>query len=145
MSTTTAKRGIYGKLAGDTTLNNLLGTPAPNYAKSIYYGVAPQAASFPFVVFSKQDGRPTETFGDPSAFENDIWMVRGTDRGTDRQAADTAEAIQARVAALLNDAAISISGSTVMYLRRQSDMDFAETDEGVQYHHAGSLYRLVFD
>ena len=145
MSTAPVRRGIYGKLAGDTTLNSLLGTPAPNYAKSIYYGVAPQSRELPVRGFHEQDGRPTEAFSDPSAFETDIWMVRATDRGTDRQAADTAEAIQARVAALLNDAGISISGSAVMYLRRQSDMDFTETDEGVMYHHAGSLYRLVYD
>lgn len=142
---TPARRAIYGKLAGDSTLNALLGTPAPNYAKSIYYGVAPQGANFPFVIFNKQDGRPTEAFTDPSAFETDIWMVRGTDRGTAGQALDAVEAIQARVAALLNDAALQVSGSTVMYLRRQSDMDFTEDEDGVIYRHAGSLYRLVFD
>jgi hypothetical protein len=31
---TAVRRALYGKLAGDTTLNNLLGTPATNYSKS---------------------------------------------------------------------------------------------------------------
>lgn len=139
---TAVRRGLYGKLAGDTTLNNLLAAPPANYSKSIFYGNAPDGASFPFVIFSKQDGRPTETFGDPSAFETDIWLVKAEDRSG---SADTVEAIQARVATLLNDAALSISGSTVMYLRRQSDMDYEEYLNGVIVHHAGSLYRLVYD
>lgn len=138
---------IDGKLAGDTTLNNLLGTPAPGYSKSIYYRMAPDGAQFPFVLMSKQDGRPAEAFGDPSAFETDIWLIRGVDRGA---SADTAEAIQARLAALLNDAALSISGSALMYLRRRSDVDYpefpeVEVESGVMYHHAGSLFRLVYD
>jgi hypothetical protein len=139
---TAIRRGLYGKLAGDTTLNNLLGTPAAGYSKSIYHQDAPAAASFPLIVFQKQAGRPTEAMSDPSAFENDVWLVKAIDRNT---TADTAEAIQARVAVLLNDASLSISGSTLLYLRRQSDMEYPEITDGVRYQHAGSLFRLVYD
>lgn len=137
---TAVKRAIYGKLAGDTTLNNLLGTPAPNYSKSIYYQQAPAAANYPLVIFSKQSGQPTEAFTDPSAFENDIWLVRASDRN---DTADTAEAIAARVNTLLNDTTLTISGATLCYLRRQSDTDYSETTDGVQYKHSGALFRLV--
>jgi hypothetical protein len=41
--------------------------------------------------------------GDPDALEDDIWLVKGIDRGT---TADTAEAIAARVKTLLNDATL---------------------------------------
>jgi hypothetical protein len=129
-------------MAGDTTLNNLLGTPAAGFAESIYYQQAPDEAQFPFVVFHKQSGIPTETFADPSAIESDVWMVKGVDRNT---TADTSEAIQARLQTLLNDAPLTISGSVLLYLRRQSDVDYPETVDGVQYKHAGSLYRLVTD
>jgi hypothetical protein len=138
---TAVRRSLYGKLAGDSTLNALLGTPATGYSKSIYYAQAPDNATFPFVVFNKQSGVPTEAFGAPSVMENDIWLIKGLDRST---SADTAEAIQARIAVLLNDASLSISGGTLMYLRRQSDVEYPEVNEGVQYHHAGSLYRLVY-
>ena len=137
---TVVRRALYGKLAGDTTLNNLLASPPQGWSKSIYYQVAPEGAQFPFVVFNRQDGRPTEAFGDPSALENDVWLVKAVDRAT---SADTAEAIAARVAALLNDASLSVSGATLLYLRRQSDVDYAEVDKGVAYRHAGSLYRLT--
>lgn len=139
---TAVRRAIYGKLSGDTTLNNLLGTPASGYTKSIYHQEAPSTANYPFVIINKQSGVPTEAFGDPSALDEDIWLVKGIDRNT---SADVAEAIQARCIALLNDSNISISGSTTLYLRRQSDVEYAEIDDGERYQHAGSLFRLVFD
>lgn len=142
MSTTATRRAIYGKLAGDSTLNALLATPPTGYGKNIFYEVAPQNAHFPYVVINKQSGVPAEAFGDPSAYETDFWLVKALDKDT---SADDAEAIQERVKALLNDASISISGATLLYLRRQSDVDYSEVVEGVTYRHAGSLYRLVSD
>jgi len=138
---TPVRRAVYGKLSGDTTLNNLLGTPASGYTKSIYHQQAPAGASYPLVIINKQTGTPTEAFGDPSAFETDVWMVKAVDRSN---SADTAEAIQARLDALLSDGTLSISGASLMYLRRQSDVEYSETDDGVRYQHAGSLYRLLY-
>ena len=138
---TPVRRALYGKLAGDTTLNNLLGTPPTGYSKSIYHQQAPAGAAYPLVIFNKQTGNPTEAFGDPSAFETDTWLVKGVDRNT---SADTAEAIQARLDALLSDGTLSISGAALMYLRRQSDVEYPETTDGVRYQHAGSLFRLMF-
>lgn len=139
---TPVRRAIYGKLAGDTTLNNLLGTPPTGYAKSIYHQQAPAGANHPFVVFQKQSGTPTEAFGDPSAMENDVWLVKAVDHAT---STDTAEAAAARITVLLNDASLSISGNTLLYLRRQSDVEYAEVADGESYKHAGALYRLVTD
>jgi hypothetical protein len=141
---TPVRRAIYGNLAGDSTLNNLLGTPAPGRAKSIYYQQALQGAHFPFVIMSKQSGFPTEAFGDPSAMENDVWLVKGIGRDSD-DGIDTVESIAARIIALLNDTALSISGATLLYLRRESDVEYPEVEEGVLYRHAGSLFRLVTD
>lgn len=139
---TAVRRALYGKLAGDTPLNNLLATPATGYSKSIYHQQAPDGAAYPFIVFNKQSGVPTEAFADPSAYDTDVWLVKAIDRGT---SADTAEAISARIAVLLNDATLSISGGTLLYLRRQSDVEYPEVSNGVQYKHAGSLYRLVYE
>jgi len=139
---TPVRRAIYGRLASDTTLNNLLGTPASGYTKSIYHQQAPSIANYPLVIINKQTGNPTEAFGDPSALETDVWLIKAIDRNS---SADTAEAIAARVTVLLNDAALSISGSTTLYLRRQSDLEYPETADGIAYKHAGSLFRLVFD
>lgn len=134
------RRAIYGKLSGDTTLNSLLGTPAGGYSKSIYHQQAPGSAQFPYVILQKQSGIPTEAFGDPSALENEVWLIKAVDRST---SADVADTISARIAVLLNDQALSISGTTWLYTRRQSDVDYPEEIDGSTYVHAGSLYRLT--
>lgn len=139
---TAVRRALYGKLAGDTTLNNLLGSPASGYSKSIYHQQAPSGAAYPLLIINKQSGVPTEAFTDPSALETDVWLVKAIDRNA---TADTAEAASARVAVLLNDSALTISGATTLYLRRQSDVEYQETNDGVIYRHAGSLFRLVTD
>jgi hypothetical protein len=140
MSTAT-RRALYGRLSGDTTLTNLLGAPATGYTKGIYHQVAPSGAAFPFVIFSKSSGVPTEAFHDPSALDTDVWLVKAVDKGN---TADTAEAIADRLVTLLNDAPLSISGGkTLLALRRQSDVEYAETESGVTYHHVGSLFRLT--
>jgi hypothetical protein len=138
---TAVRRALYGRLAGDTTLNNLLGTPASGYSKAIYHNAAPAGASFPYLVFNKQSGVPTEAFTDPSAMDTDIWLVKAIDRDT---SATDAEAANERIQTLLNDATLSISGGTLLYLRRQSDVEFEELTDGVRYQHVGSLYRLVW-
>lgn len=134
------RRAIYGKLAGDTTLNAMLGAPADGYSKAIYHQQAPNDAAFPFVILQKVSGVPTEAFGDPSALENEVWLVKAVDRST---SADTADDVSARIAVLLNDAALSVSGTSLLYLRRQADVDYPEEIDGVMYVHAGSQFRLV--
>jgi hypothetical protein len=137
---TAIRRGVYGKLAGDTTLNALLGAPPTGYSKSIFYQQAPSNAAYPFVVFAKQAGIPAEAFTDASAYETDTWLVKAVDRA---DSADVAESVSARCAVLLNDASLTISGASLLYLRRQSDLDYSELDEGVRFVHVGSLYRLI--
>jgi Protein of unknown function (DUF3168) len=137
---TATRRAIYGKLAGDTTLNNLLASPPAGWSKSIFHYEAPTNVAFPFVIFSLSSAVPTEAFSDPSAYVTEVWLVEAVDRNT---TADTAEAIAARIEVLLNDAALSISGGNLMYLRRQSATDRPELVDGVSYRHSGSLFRLV--
>lgn len=142
MNPTATRRAIYGKLAGDSTLNALLGAPATGYSKAIYDGNAPQGASFAYVILNRQDGRPTYAFTTVPAYEQDIWLVKAIDRGP---TADNAEAIAARLNALLTDGVLSISGATQLYLRRESDVDYQEVENAVKVHHVGSLYRLLFE
>ena len=139
---TPVRRAIYGKLSGDTTLTSMLATPAAGYRQSIYHQQAPENAAYPFVIFSKSSGVPTDTFHTPGAFETDVWLVKAIDRNA---SADGAEAIAARLTVLLNDAALSISGRTLMMLRRQSDVEYPEITDGESYKHCGALYRLMHE
>ena len=53
---TVVRRALYGKLAGDTTLNNMLAAPPTGWGKNIFHNVAPQGADYPLVLFAKQAG-----------------------------------------------------------------------------------------
>lgn len=133
------RRALYGRMAGDTTLNALLHAPPAGYSKSIFYELAPSSAQFDYVVFSKQASTPSYSLAARN-FDEDVWLVKGVGRA---DSADNVDAIAARLDALLTDATLSISGRTHLYLRRESDVDYAEVTDGVSYRHAGSLFRLI--
>ena len=135
------RRAIYGKMSGDSTLTAMLGTAAPGYTKSIYYQQAPEKAGFPYVIFSKQSSVPRYALAS-KMMDNDLWLIKAVDRS---DTADTADNIASRLDALLTDASLSISGKTQLYLRRESDVDYPENADGVVYHHAGSLFRLIYE
>jgi hypothetical protein len=142
------RRAIYGKL-NVSALTNQLGTPA--HGAAIYYETAPETAVFPLVLFNKQSGVPTDALGfrrltpapvDVRLEDTDIWLIKGVTRDS---SADVAESIAGQIQLLLNDKPLSPAGGLeVVYLRRQSDVDYGEVIEGVQYKHSGSLYRLVW-
>jgi hypothetical protein len=146
---TAIRRSLYGKLSGDTTLNNLLGAPPAGYSKSIYDGVAPKDAAFPYVIFNLQSDVDEEAMADPAAYTDHIWMIKGVDGPGEppkstAPSGDAADAIADRIRVLLNDTTLSISGASLMYLRRQSGVRYPEVTEGVTYRHSGGLYRLVW-
>ena len=138
------RRAIYGKLAADTTLTAMLGTPAPGYAQNIYYQRAPSKAGFPYVIFQKQASTPRYALGG-RAYDNDIWLIKGVVRSDPKTAgtADVVDNIASRLDALLTDSTLSISGKTLLYLRRDSDVDYPEDADGVVYLHSGSTFRLI--
>jgi hypothetical protein len=143
-------------MSSDSTLVALLGAPPAGYVKSIYYELAPSSAAFPYVVFQKQAGTPTYTMKAGTApypftadtairfdgYADELWLLKGVDRA---QSADSAERIAGRLAWLFTDGpALSISGASQMYLRRDSDVNYSEVADGVEYKHAGATYRLLY-
>lgn len=135
------RRALYGKMSGDTTLSNLLGTAPAGYSKPIYYQLAPSDPGYPIVLFARQTGTPQYGMKSTATIENDLWLIKGIDRNTDT---DGVDAIAARLDALLTDGTISISGATQLYLRRYSDVDYLDLEDGERYVHSGSLYRLMY-
>lgn len=83
--------------------------------------------------------------GSTGKIENDIWNIRGVAvNGSTLSGADAAEAIQARIDVLLTDQTITISGASLMLLKRISDIEYEETPEDVTFWHRGSLFRLKY-
>lgn len=135
------RRALYGKMAGDTTLNNLLGSPPTGYSKNIFYQQAPKGAPYPYVIFSQSSGTPVYAFG-RLLIDNDLWLIKGVDGSA---TADQVDQVNSRLDALLTDGTISISGREQLYLRRESDVPYSETVDGVLIRHAGALYRLIYE
>lgn len=128
------RTAIFEALDGDVALEDLV-------EDRIFHKVAPQGSTYPFVVFGKQAGTPQRTFRGP-AVRSDLWMVKGVDRGP---SASAAEEVDAALEAVLDDAELSVAGAELLYLRRESDLDYTEVLDGETFHHVGGLYRVVVE
>lgn len=135
-------RALYGKMAGDVTLNGLLATPPSGWGKSIYYQEAPESADYPFVIFQKQAGVPRFSFKSQT-FQDDLWLVKGVDRQPDGDA-DPVDAIAKRIKVLLTDGSISIAGATAAYFRPDADVNYGEPSGDHRVFHAGATFRLIY-
>lgn len=138
------RRALYGKMAGDTTLMNMLNDPAPGFGKALYHQLAPPEAKFPYVVFAKQSGVPAYSMA-ARDYDNDLWLVKGVDRQVEGADADPVDAIAARLDALLTDGSLSISGRRQLYFRRESDVEYVDLHGDEIFLHAGVLFRLLYE
>lgn len=127
---------IYSKLAADATLTGLLGGTA------IYNGTAPQGAVYPYVTFSNVSEVDNYTLSAQATFDflYEVKAVTKSPGGSPSRKA--AGEIEARAKAVLNDTTLTVSGRTLLSIRKQSGFTFDEIDSGVIYSHAGGNYRI---
>jgi hypothetical protein len=131
------RAAVFSALNGDPTLNELLATTT-----SIYHRRAPLDATFPFIIFNKQSGVPIWAFEDPP-IANEVWLFKGIDRAL---SSSRAEDIDKAINNVLTDPVMSLSDGTLLYMRRDSDVDYEEgTDPDTLIHHVGGLYRTIID
>ncbi len=123
---------LYGKLHGDATLLGL----APG---DVHRHVAKQGTALPFVLFAKQSEQCEYTQG---ASRKRTRAMTYLVKAVDDPASNNGGAIDARIDALLTDGTLTISGATLLYMRRTSGMDYVEVADGVIYRHVGGLYEI---
>lgn len=123
------REALNDVLSADATLAGL----APG---GVHYRKAPSDATFPLVIFAKQDGRPDWCF-DGEPLQWDLWLVKGVGQTAE------AEDIAAQCAALLDNATLTITGRDHLYLRREGDVDMEEVVKGERFDHVGHIFRLV--
>ena len=146
----------------------------PGRNKNIFHSFAPDGGGTPYVIFSKSAGTPvytmeprhpatwgTATVVSQAAYDNELWLVKGVAHdGPEITAEDpmnAADTIAARVDWLLTNGTLDISGASsppagtatvfsndALFLRRESDVEYAETSDGEVYYHSGALYRLIY-
>ncbi len=128
------RRALWAKLNGEGSVTSLLSAPAAIYAE-----VAPPSANFPLIVFSKSAGTPRYAF-QARAFDTQVWLVKAVTRDG---SADAGEDIAAAVDAALTNAVLTITDGTLLDLRRESDVAYAETEGDRLYRHRGAYFRLI--
>lgn len=127
-----AGSAIYARLAGDATLTSLGST-------GVYYGVAPQSATPPFVTIQLAEGTDTRVFG-ARATVQERWLVKGWDHGNSHK---RAKQLADRADALLDEFALVVGGGTAMCCRRIGQLpDLIQEDSGVVYRQAGSRFEI---
>lgn len=129
------RQAIYQKLNVVSVTSLLAGGSA-----GIIHGVAPPSAAYPLLVFNKQSGVQVQVFGG-EAFRTTLWQIKAVAKG---KSASAAEDIDKAVFDLLNFSALTITGASTMYLARESDVEFPETQGDDIYHHVGGIYRLSY-
>lgn len=103
----------------------------------VHWSIAPQGIEPPYVIFQKQAGTRTYTFGGPPML-NEVYLVKGV--GDPFQA----EAINERCLTLL-DGVVLVVNDRELLLRPmpEDDVDYVEVDSGEAYQHVGINYRVV--
>ena len=99
---------------------------------------APQGSVEPYVVFQEQAGVDSYTFSarNPRSL---VYLVKVVDVGpSGLRAAQAAE----RIDTLLTDKPLSMTGLANLRLRRESDVEYIENDNGKTYQHYGALFRV---
>lgn len=120
---------IYGRLSGDATLTGL----APG---GVWRAVAPVGTTGVYVVFSHVSGVDAYTLADRATTTHNYLVKAVTPGETSTPAWNAAQ----RIDTLLNDQPLTITGGTVMSVRRERTMTLTENDGGDLYQHAGGYY-----
>lgn len=132
--------GLYTALVADlgTAMGTVTGSLRNLGATAAYNGIAPQTANTPYVVFSQQSGIGEWTFEDRS-HKSTLYLVKAVGQGHSKAAPS---AMSDRFDTLLNDKPLTLTGWRCDRIRREQDIEYAEVNQGVIYHHIGGLYRI---
>ena len=128
------RAAIYSELAGDTALvSELSGETA------IYYNVAPQGTSRPYVVFFNAGGGPENIY--PGSLRSERYLIKAVADTLDK-ALDVDTAIENAMHAQT----LTVSGTTNIWTRRENEVSLVETSaDGKLIFHEGGYYRIRVD
>ena len=125
---------LFGLLDGDAELKALGAT-------GVYrLGAVPREARRPFVAFGSYAPAPDAYTLGGWASASHQYVVKAVDEG---QSAQRAQALAARVQALLTGQELAVAGYTVPVCRRQRAIEYDEVAGATVYQHAGGIYLIV--
>ena len=123
---------IYLTLQSGTALTSLLaGT------NSIYKDIAPDNATYPYIVFNQQGGGEENLT--PNRSVNLVYYIRGYTKVNTAAAGN----IDAQIDNLLHGKTLSISGRSNYWTAREGEIENTEVlSNGERVYSAGALYRI---
>ena len=128
---------LYTKLTGDATLMGYL-------AGGVHNKVAKPETPYPYLVFQKVTGTPEYTFTERirRSYLYQFRVIAAGAPDTGYSSSDIEDAL-ARVDTLLTDAALTVTGETLWYCRREGGMpDMTGLDNGQVLYQVGATYRI---
>lgn len=117
-------------------------------AAGIWHRRAPASAQSPHLIFHRVSSHDLpETFGG-ARWEDQLWLVKGVARDGDDDAVSAASVVEdlsTAIDELLHDAALPVTAHVVLWLRRESRVEYDEPDGHERWLHAGGIYRLKLE
>jgi hypothetical protein len=125
--------GLYSKLAAGTALTALLSAGTASI-----YGDAPEDhAAYDYVLFTHAGGGAENI--NPSALENNVWLVQSFTTTSAKRAAQ----IAGQVDALLHKQQLTIGTRVNFWTARETNVKLTEVDPaGTRIFRAGGYYRI---
>ena len=124
---------LYATLNGDATLMALV--------SGVHNAIATQGAALPYVVFNFQGGGDVRGVGPTRIMSSALYQVKAVGGGASYA---PLKAAVDRMDLLLQGASGSVTDGWIYSCVREQPIAFYETTPGgVQYRHAGGLYRIV--
>ena len=122
---------LYSTLSGDAALAAAV--------TGFYSDVAPQEATFPYVIYSFQGGHDVGTVNATRIWSSLLYQVKVVSNASSFGAI---AAIVRQIDSLLHRTSGTPSGGVVVSCDRQDPLRYVEFTAGKQYLHLGGLYRL---
>lgn len=125
---------MYATLAADATVSGIV-------ADRIYADEAPQAATFPMVIFAHIGNVDILRAGSNGRFAKNIFLVRAIDRGSTTGGSLTT--VADRFDPLLLVQNVTVNGVRIAYVQHDQHTIRKDSQDGVPISYLGSYY-LVF-
>lgn len=129
-----AEKWLYQALVGDAQL-------AAVVSSRVYAYLAPEKATFPFVLFSFQGGADKQGVGTARVLARPIYQIKVVGRD---EVSDAIQTAADRIDEVIGKAVRQVVDSYVFTARRISPVAYVEPDKnsGRVFHHRGGLYRI---
>lgn len=133
------RKWIYDALKADSTLTALIGGSSN---PRIYFGLAPEGAALPYVIYNLQSSFDVQGLCIPRIATLPTFQIKVVCDGAPTANVRT---IADRIDAVIGEAVTQISQNYVFSGRRQSAIEYIEPkrDSSSYFTHSGGLYGLI--